>query len=68
MSNSWYKNEETDVVWWKDTAAVGEWIFSFDKETEFNMFSDYPYKLTPQQKDIFDRENPHWKDFFKDRQ
>lgn len=68
MLNSWYKNETTDVIWWKDTDAKGEWIFSFDKEKEFNMFADYPHKLTPEQKKIFDKENPYWANFFEDRQ
>lgn len=64
----WYKNEETDTIWWKDTPdTVGEWIFSFDKKTEFNMFADYPKKLTAKQREIFDRENPHWAEFFRDR-
>jgi hypothetical protein len=68
VSNSWYKNNKTDKIWWKDMPdTVGVWIFSFDKETEFNMFADYPYKLTPEQKEIFDAENPYWADFFKDR-
>lgn len=65
-----YKENETDIIWWVDNArdAVGVWEFSFDKETVFNMFEDYPHKLTPEQKAIFDRENPYWADFFKDRQ
>lgn len=64
----WYKNEDTDTIWWLDTPdRVGEWIFSFDKETRFNMFADYPYKLTIQQKAIFDKENPYWAEFFRDR-
>ena len=42
--------------------------FSFDREEEFNMFSDYPYKLTSEQKQIFDEENPYWKNFFANRQ
>ena len=68
MSNSWYKNEETDTIWWKEAPETkGEWIFSFDKKQEFNMFADYPHKLTPEQKEIFDKENPYWADFFKDR-
>lgn len=67
-SNNWYKNNDTDQIWWKDTPdQVGVWIFSFDKEKEFNMFSDYPHRLTPEQKQIFDKENPSWADFFKDR-
>ncbi|WP_443718798.1 DUF7675 family protein, partial [Ruminococcus bicirculans (ex Wegman et al. 2014)] len=57
MPNIWYKNKETDTIWWKDDPTViGVWIFSFDKTTEFNMFHDYPYKLTKEQKQIFDKE------------
>lgn len=68
MSNRWYKEEDTDVIWWKDDPnTIGEFVFSFDKITEFNMFRDYPYKLTEEQRQIFDKENPKWADFFKDR-
>lgn len=59
MLSSWYKNNPNDMVWWKDTRGViGEFIFSFDKKQEFNFFRDYPNKLTSEQKEIFDRENP----------
>ena len=70
QSNKWYKNEPTDKIWWLDNTdeKVGEWIFSFDKKTTFNMFADYPHKLTAEQKEIFDKENPFWKEFFADRQ
>ena len=47
--------------------SVGEWIFSFDKKQEFNLFADYPHNLTAEQVQIFDKENPEWMDFFKDR-
>lgn len=68
-SNDFYKENPGDLIWWKETPdTTGEFLFSFDKETIFNLFSDYPWKLTPEQKEIFDRENPFWKDFFKDRQ
>lgn len=69
-NNNWYKNNDTDVIWWLDNAdeKVGEWIFSFDKKTTYNMFADYPHNLTPKQKEIFDKENPFWKEFFADRQ
>ena len=67
--NNWYKNNDSDVIWWLDTSEYeGLWIFSFDKKKTFNMFADYPHKLTKEQKEIFDKENPLWKDFFKDRQ
>lgn len=70
MQSKWYKNNETDVIWWLDNTdeKVGEWIFSFDKKKTFNMFADYPHNLTPKQKEIFDKENPFWKEFFADRQ
>ena len=69
QNDRWYKNEPTDKIWWLDNAdeKVGEWIFSFDKEITFNMFADYPHKLNAEQKAIFDKENPFWADFFKDR-
>ena len=64
----WYKNNPDDKIWWKDTSekCIGEWVFSFDKKTEFNMFRDYPHALTSEQKKIFDEENPYWKTFFMD--
>lgn len=64
-----FKNKRSDKIWWLDTSEkVGEWIFTFDKKTLFNMFADYPYKLTPEEKAIFDKENPYWAEFFADRQ
>lgn len=68
MQNNFYKNNENDLIWWVDnTDQLGIWLFSYDKKRIFNMFSDYPRKLTKEQKEIFDRENPYWADFFKDR-
>ncbi|AWY45439.1 hypothetical protein Q7267_11345 [Glaesserella parasuis] len=55
---SWYKNHKKDKVWWKDNdEKIGELVFSFDKVIEFNFWQDYPHKLTPEQKAIFDAEN-----------
>ena len=55
------KNNKADSVWWLDTPGViGEWWFSFDRQTVFNLFRDYPEKLSAEQKAIFDRENPFW--------
>jgi hypothetical protein len=66
--SDFYKNEETDLIWWVDnTEAVGEWLFSFDKKKIYNMFEDYPGKLTDDEIAIFDRENPYWAEFFKGR-
>ncbi len=68
QSNKLYKNNPTDKIWWVDTSdRDGVFEFSFDRKEVFNMFRDYPHKLTPEQKAIFDKENPFWADFFKDR-
>ena len=66
-SNKFYKDNPNDKVWWVNNHSVGEFEFSFDKKTIFNLFADYPHKLTAEQKAIFDKENPQWADFFKDR-
>lgn len=77
MLSDFYKNNEGDVIWWTDRIEKdsegefiikrGELLFSFDKKEIFNLFRDYPMKLSKEQKEIFDKENPYWADFFKDR-
>ena len=68
QSSNFVKNNPSDKIWWvNNPAKVGEWLFSFDKKTVFNMFADYPHKLTAEQKAIFDKENPFWADYFSDR-
>lgn len=67
--SDFYKENPDDLIWWQDTPDItGQFLFSFDRKTVFNLFADYPWKLTAEQKAIFDRENPYWRDFFKDRQ
>ncbi len=62
-----YKNNPSDKVYWIDNiGVVGEFLFSFDKKKIYNLFRDYPQKLTAEEKIIFDKENPYWADFFKD--
>ena len=64
----YYKNNETDRVWWLfEPDVIGEFVFSFDKVRNFNLFRDYPNELSKEQKEIFDKENPYWADFFADR-
>ena len=64
-----YKKNETDLVWWVQSKErrFGEHLFSFDKKKIFNLFRDYPHKLTKEEKEIFDKENSYWKEFFSDR-
>lgn len=63
------RNNPTDMIWWVDNAdeQKGIWLFSFDKTNVFNMFRDYPHKLTKKQVAQFDKENPYWAKFFADR-
>ncbi len=54
---SWIENPET----------VGEMLFTFDGKQIFNLYRDYPYALTPEQKQIFDEANPFWAHYFRNR-
>ncbi len=64
-----FKSNPKDIISWVDNSdRVGEWEFTFDGKKFYNMFADYPHNLTKEEKEIFDRENPYWKDFFSDRQ
>lgn len=67
MKDNWYKNEPGDKIWWLDNRgeAIGEFVFSFDKKTTYNLHQDY-YKLTEEQRAIFDKENPFWADYFRE--
>lgn len=60
-----YKNRRSDVIFWVDNKdTIGEHLFSFDKKKIYNLFADYPHNLTPEEKEIFDKENPYWRNFF----
>lgn len=59
-----YKKKRSDIVWWVKESG-DQHVFSFDKETVYNLMTDYPNKLTPQQKEIFDKENPYWVKYFE---
>lgn len=68
MLGDFYKQEESNVIWWvDDTEYIGRFLFSFDKKQIFNLFEDYPHNLTTKELEIFNRENPFWAEFFKDR-
>lgn len=59
------KKNEGDVIYWTaEIDKLDSHLFSFDKKTVYNLFEDYPKRLTKEQKAIFDRENPFWVKFF----
>lgn len=63
-----YRENPGDTIWWVDNYdRIGEHLFTFDKVKIFNIFTDYPWNLTPEQKKIFDDENPFWADFLSGR-
>ena len=69
MLSDFFKKNEGDEIWWiEDLEYIDRFLFSFDKIKIFNLYKDYPHNLSIEQKRIFDKENPYWKDFFKDRQ
>lgn len=68
MFNKFYKENKGDKIWWLDNFDTeGEFVFSFNRIKTFNLFRDYPWKLTEEQKRIFDEEQPFWADYFSDR-
>lgn len=67
MKEFYKKNKGDSIYWVKGDGKIGMHLFSFDKEVVFNLFADYPWKLTKDQKEIFDKENPFWANFFKGR-
>ncbi len=63
-----YKNNPKDTIYWvDDPETIGVHQFSFDKKKVFNLFTDYPHKLTAEQREVFEKENPEWRDFFAGR-
>ena len=61
------KLTKEDFRWIRNPEQKGKRLFTFDGEKVFNLFSDYPFKLSEEEKQIFDEVNPYWADFFKDR-
>jgi len=68
LLSDFYKKNKSDKIWWiEDLDSVGQFLFSFDKKKIYNMYEDYPHNLTADQKELFDKENSFWRDYFKDR-
>ena len=62
-----YKDKPTNKIWWVDDPNDdGTPRFSFDKKKIYYLYQDYD-KLTPAEKEIFDKENPFWAKWFKER-
>lgn len=58
---------EGDKVLWDTESGIGEMVFTIDGKHIYNLFADYPDKLTPEDLKIFNKENPFWVGYFRDR-
>lgn len=55
-------------IWWaRSLKYIGRHYFTFDKQNFYNLFSDFPYKLTKEEIKIFIEDEPYWADFFESR-
>ena len=61
-----FKENDGDKVMFvlNQATKVGVIEFTFDKETIYNFFADYPEKLTKSQRELFDKEHPFCKEHF----
>lgn len=65
---NFYKENPAKCIWWvHNPETVGEFLFSFDQKKIFNLFRDYPEKLSKEELEIFNKEQPYWAEFFKER-
>lgn len=65
MTYFFYKNNQDDKIWWVYETPIEGHKFSFDKKRIFTIFKDYPQNLTDEQREIFDKENPDWAEYFR---
>lgn len=47
--------------------AIGPMWVTFDRKTIFNLWTDYPYKMTEDQQRIIAEDMPYWATFFAAR-
>lgn len=65
-----FKRNKGDKVWWVDELTeeglpyIGRLMVSFDNRKIFNVWADYPKEFSKEEKELFDKENPYWKEFF----
>ena len=63
-----YKKKDNDKIWSvEEIGYIGKLLYSFNKKYIYNLWTDYPHNFTKEEKDLFDKENPYWKEFFSDR-
>lgn len=59
------KENRNNKIWWTSKIGViGELNISFDRKIIYNLFEDYPYNMTQEEIEIFEKEEPYWAKFF----
>ena len=59
------KKKDNDKIWSvEEIGNIGKLLYSFDKKNIYNLWTDYPHNFTKEEKELFDKENPYWKEFF----
>lgn len=64
---NFYKDKENkdNKIWWTGKIdRIGELNISFDREKIYNLFEDYPYNMSEEEIEIFEKEEPYWANFF----
>lgn len=60
-----YKKKDNDKIWSvEEIGYIGKLLYSFNKKNIYNLWTDYPHNFTKEEKELFDKENPYWKEFF----
>lgn len=68
MEDIFYKNKETDVIWWtRNPEMIASLRFTFDKKKLYDPFADYPHNLSKEEIEIFDKENPEMAEYYSYR-
>ena len=63
-----YKKKDNDKIWSvEEIGYIGKLLYSFDKKNIYNLWTDYPHNFTKEEKELFDKVNPYWKEFFSGR-
>ncbi|MDY4861179.1 MAG: hypothetical protein SO162_01330 [Candidatus Onthomorpha sp.] len=67
-----YKSHRADKEWWVDELdedgkpLIGTLMVSIDRKTVLNLWTDY-IRLTNEQRDLFDKENPYWAEYLDNK-
>lgn len=62
-----YKDKENkdNKIWWtRKIDTIGQLNISFDRKKIYNLFEDYPYNMSEEEIEIFEKEEPYWANFF----